>query len=139
MDIAASGFRATRLVPLNDAISPDWIFSPSKTTDIPVSEYNENTNRPLTKASEARSSNSMRCTPKISEEGNKNKSSAEVSKMIQDLSPLPQLQRKSNLKRPRKGKLGILNNTPDIEEQKIKTREKQKKKTGSQLKQQGKI
>lgn len=160
MSNAEKGFAKAGIFPYNENIFPDWMFEAAETTnqELEVIEEEKEDSRAPDQTDEHQEmpgqsgiQNITASTLHLSEgceevNGRDNTIQEAKSPTIiilqdvtvkpQDLSPLPKAA-KRNLqeKKPRKtGKIGILNTTPEIDELKMKSREKVSKTLGAQAK-----
>ncbi|XP_063931362.1 uncharacterized protein LOC135143425 [Zophobas morio] len=120
---AEKGFAATGIYPFNSEVFPDWMFTPSEVTNVDLSD-NETSSQRTENAEQIQPSTSA--TSQLSETLEITKSpNKDIS--IEDISPLPIAELAKNKKKRRKGKQGVLNDTPNLEE--AKKVESEKKKT----------
>ncbi|KAJ3661556.1 hypothetical protein Zmor_005947 [Zophobas morio] len=119
---AEKGFAATGIYPFNSEVFPDWMFTPSEVTNVDLSD-NETSSQRTENAEQIQPSTSA--TSQLSETLEITKSpNKDIS--IEDISPLPIAELAKNKKKRRKGKQGVLNDTPNLEEAKKVESEKKK-------------
>ncbi|KAJ3655894.1 hypothetical protein Zmor_015002 [Zophobas morio] len=125
---AEKGFAATGIYPFNSEVFPDWMFTPSEVTNVDLSD-NETSSQGTENAEQIRPSTSA--TSQLSETLEITKSpNKDIS--IEDISTLPIAELAKNKKKRRKGKQGVLNDTPNLEEAKKVESEKKNKQKNSQ-------
>ena len=118
---AISGFQKTGIVPFNENVFPDWMFSPAYVTDVspeesasaapveaPGEQVPECINKDVFEPEEI--ANPSTSKPSCSASG-------KIVKIIQNLSPLPTVEKsKGKRVQRKKGKCGVINSTPELEE-----------------------
>lgn len=114
---ATSGFLNTGIVPLNPNIFPEWMFSPSITTDIPIEE-DDNIENVAIPSTSTKQQNEKTPSPKLQTKV----SVSSVSDILKEITPMPIQRKTRNISK--KGKLGVINNTPDIIEKKEEFRKR---------------
>lgn len=125
---AIKAFKTTGIVPYNPQIFEDWMFDPSETTNRTPAEENIKINSsladtknqpllPLAHQEVTSAPSTSNQSPRSLQESNSEARSSKLSVSIEQISPLPKMPEVStNTRKPRKkGKMGIINATPDIE------------------------
>ena len=116
---AVSGFKNTGIVPFNDDIFPEWMFTPSNTTDLtPSNAENIPPGEDKLEETTEMAENDRNAPEDNYEKSQPSTSSGSPKKLLQELSPIPTANLVKKRRTAKRGQTGVLNSTPNIEEKK---------------------
>lgn len=114
---ATSGFKKTGIYPLDPHVFPEWMFAPSKTTDITIGTSDSDApikhSQPSPETSSVKENEAEQASTSTAGQSNPK---SDLTKLIQELSPIPMVTNQQKRKRINKSTHGAINTTPNLEE-----------------------